>query len=55
VTVTGGFRAPRVGTSQPAAAAAGLQAALGLLAGKAGLGVAPAGPSCAAALAAARG
>jgi uncharacterized protein involved in outer membrane biogenesis len=55
VTVTGGFRAPRVGTSQPAAAAAGLQAALGLLAGRAGLGVAPAGPSCAAALAAARG
>ncbi|MBV8615525.1 MAG: AsmA family protein [Acetobacteraceae bacterium] len=55
VTVTGGFRAPRFGTSQPAAAAAGLQAALGLLAGKGGLGVAPAGPSCDAALAAARG
>ncbi len=56
VTVTGGFRAPRLGTSQPAAAAAGLQAALGALAGRAGLGAAPtAGPSCDAALAAARG
>ncbi len=55
VTVRGGFRAPRIGTSEPAAAAAGLQAALGLLAGRAGLGAEPAGPSCAAALAAARG
>ncbi len=55
VTVQGGFRAPRIGTSQPAAAAAGVQAALGLLAGRAGLGAEPAGPSCAAALQAARG
>ncbi|HJS84862.1 MAG TPA: AsmA-like C-terminal region-containing protein, partial [Acetobacteraceae bacterium] len=55
VTVTGGFRSPRFGTSEPDAAAAGVRTVLGVLAGKAGLGAAPAGPSCEAALAAARG
>ncbi|HEY5299148.1 MAG TPA: AsmA family protein [Acetobacteraceae bacterium] len=55
MTVRGGLRDPHVAVSDANAAATGLRAALALLAGKGKGEKAPAGPSCAKALAAARG